>query len=424
MDPSSATTLARNGLRLVPVDTNDEEAFTEWLQADSRGFYESAPSQERLAQARDHQGLHRLEGVYDDTVPHSTPVGTVSTWLTGLTLPGHTSADSWAISSVTVAPTHRRRGIATALLEGELRTAHSLGLPLAILTVSESVIYGRWGFGPATFATSWSIDTKRSRWSGGETPGQLSFTDPDSYRQTAKKVLNTVSTARAGEISMELDPGAAEGLIGPLKDVDDAGKHRLVRYDSPENVPEGFIHYSVEERTDFAQHLVEVHYLAATSDQALRALWRFVIELDLVSEVRATLRACDEPLRELVSDMRGAHTTAVEDHLWVRILDVPAALTARRYESDGEIVLNVTDAQQIANGRFQLTVVNGSARVVPATDEADIDLPVSALGSILLGHPLTQNLALSGKIAGTAEAVAALDRLFRTAVPPHLSVWF
>lgn len=424
VDAISAAALAKNGLRLASVNTDDEAEFTEWLRAEWRGFYESAPGKERLAEARTHKGLHRSVGVYDDTAPHPTPVGTVATWLTELTLPGHTRAESWAISSVTVAPTHRRRGIATSLLEGELRTAHTLGLPLAILTVSESVIYGRWGFGPATFATSWSVDTTRAKWNGGETPGRLSFTDPDSYRQTAKKVLNTVSTTRVGEISMELDPGAAEELIGPLKGDDDAGKHRLVRYDSPENVAEGFMHYSVEERADFAQHLVEVHYLAATSERALRALWRFVVELDLVSEVRATLRACDEPLRELVSDMRAAHTTAVEDHLWVRILDVPAALMARRYESDGEIVLNVTDAQQIANGRFRLTVVDGKGHVAAVTDAADIDLPISSLGSILLGHPLARNLALSRKISGTDEAVATLDRLFRTVIPPRLSVWF
>ena len=403
---------------------SDETSFAEWIRADFRGFHERLPSDEKLAEARNRNSMHRLVAVYDDTIPNPSPVGTVATWSTGLTMPGTALVNAWAISSVTVAPTHRRRGIATALLEGELRTAHALGIPLAILTVSESVIYGRWGFGPATFATSWLIDTKRAQWSGGDTPGRLSFTDPDSYRKTAKQVLKTIMLARAGEIEVEIDPGAAEELIGPHKGDDNAGLHRLVRYDSPEGEPEGFVHYSVEERSDFTQHRAEVHYLAATTDRALRALWRFVLELDLVTEVRATLRAVDEPLPELVSDIRGARVTAVEDHLWVRILDVPAALTARRYESDGEVVVEVTDTQEIANGRFRLTVVAGTATVEPTTDRADIELPVSSLGSILLGHPLARNLALSGKLAGDPAAVATVDRLFRTTVPPRLSIWF
>ena len=117
-------------------------------------------------------------------------------------MPGGARVDSWAISSVTVAPTHRRRGIARAFLTGELRTAQALGLPLAILTVSESVIYGRWGFGPATFASEWRVDTKRVRWAGGETPGRLSFTQPEDYRETGRAVLDRVMAGRTGEIGL------------------------------------------------------------------------------------------------------------------------------------------------------------------------------------------------------------------------------
>ena len=129
----------------------------------------------------------RNTAVYDDADPSREPVGTVNAWPAPLTVPGGGRVDSWAISSVTVAPTHRRRGVARALLGGELRTAHALGLPLAILTVSESVIYGRWGFGPATWATAWSVDTKRVRWVGGETPGRLSFAEAGRVRRDRRE---------------------------------------------------------------------------------------------------------------------------------------------------------------------------------------------------------------------------------------------
>jgi predicted acetyltransferase len=359
--------------------------------------------------------------VYDDAIPSGEPVGTVNSWVAPLTVPGGGRVDAWAISSVTVAPTHRRRRIATALLGGELRTAHALGVPLAILTVSESVIYGRWGFGPATFATAWSIDTKRVRWAGAETTGRLSFTDAEEYRETGERVLDRVMAARAGEIALE--PYLAHRLIGPLKGDPDAEKYRLVRYDSPEGEPEGFVSYTVkdDEADDFTRHTVEVNYLAAATDKALTALWRYLFELDLVARVKIWTRGVDEPLPALVSDIRGATVTDVEDHLWVRILDVPAALQARSYERDGSLVLDVADDLGIAAGRYRITVADGRAEVVTTGDAADVSLAVSALGSVYLGHDTARGLAVAGRIHGD---VAALDRIFRTAVPPRLSTWF
>lgn len=424
LDARSAADLDAVGLRLALVDTADEGAFTEWIRADFRGFHARKPTDETLAEARGYLADRRTTAVYDDSVPNPSttprrPVGTVNSWVAPLTVPGGGTLDSWAISSVTVAPTHRRRGMATALLGAELRTAQSLGVPAAILTVSESVIYGRWGFGPATFATAWSVDAKRVRWAGGETPGRLAFTEPDEYRETGRRVLDRVMAGRAGEIGMT--PYLADRLIGPLTGSSERDKHRLVRYDSPTGEPEGFVNFTVTETSDFVRHTVEVHYLAAATDAALTALWRFLLELDLVAEVKAWTRGVDEPLHALVSDVRGARVTALDDHLWVRILDVPAALAARGYERDGSLVLDVTDELGLADGRYRLTVTEGVGVVTATTDAPEVTLPVAALGSVYLGHDCARALAVAGRITGDT---AALDRLFRTATPPRLSTWF
>ncbi|MGH1550525.1 GNAT family N-acetyltransferase [Leifsonia poae] len=420
LDDTSAQALAATGLRYALVDASDTEALDGWTRADFRGFHGRRPSPEQLAGARENFAPRRNTGVYDDAGATTDPVGTVNTWPAPLTVPGGARVDSWAISSVTVAPTHRRRGIATALLGGELRTAHALGLPLAILTVSESVIYGRWGFGPATWATAWSVDTKRVRWVGGDTPGRLSFTEPEDYEETGAQVLDRVMAARPGEIGLE--PYLAKRLVGPLKGDPEADKARLVRYDSADGEPEGFVSYSLKGGDeDFTRHTVEVRYLAAATPEALRALWRFLLELDLVAEVKVWTRGVDEPLQALVNDVRGAHVTDLEDHLWVRILDVPAALQARTYERDGSLVLEVADELGFAAGRYRLTVQEGRATVSPTEDAADVTLPVTALGSGYLGHDVVRGLALAGRIQGDADA---LDRLFRTAVPPRLSTWF
>ncbi|GAA4179101.1 GNAT family N-acetyltransferase [Gryllotalpicola koreensis] len=419
IDETSRRALADAGLRLALVDTSDAAAFDGWLQADARGFLTARMSREALAEERGYLTTRRTTGVYDDSLPSGSPVGTVSSWPAPLTVPGPAEIPAWLISSVTVAPTHRRKGVATALLGGELRTAHALGYSLAVLTVSESVIYGRWGFGPATFATAWSVDTKRVRWTGPETAGRLSFTEPEDYRETGRAVIARVMASRAGEVGLE--PRLADRLIGPLAGTPDKDEYRLVRYDSPAGEPEGFVSYTVKEQGDFTKHLVEVSYLAAATDEALTALWRYLIELDLVAEVRVSVRGVDEPLHALVSDIRGARVTGVEDHLWVRILDVPAALAARRYETDGSLVLEVEDALGFAAGRFRIDVEGGAATVIPTQDGADVTLPVTALGSVYLGHDLARSLGLAGRIRGD---VAGLDRLFRTAVPPRLSTWF
>ena len=281
------------------------------------------------------------------------------------------------------------------------------------------MIYGRWGFGPATWATEWRVDTKRVKWVGPATTGRLSFTEPEEYREIGRAVIDKVVAGRAGEVAAT--GVLADRLIGPLKGNPDAAKYRLVRYDSPTGEPEGFVNYVVKDSDDFTRHIVDVTYLAAATDEALTALWRFLLELDLVAEVHIDTRGVDEPLPFLVSDIRGARLVSQQEHLWVRILDLPAALAARRYENDGELVLDVVDDLGFAGGRYRMRVSGGEASVETTEAPADVTLPVSSLGAVYLGHDTARHLALSGRIDGDA---LALDRLFRTSVPPRLSMWF
>ncbi|MES1212366.1 MAG: GNAT family N-acetyltransferase, partial [Leifsonia sp.] len=192
-DPTSLANLAKQGLRYIIVDTGDVAAFSAWLHADDRGFLQPAHTQEQLKPLLEGIADRRTTGVYDDANPGpeadagNWPIATVNSWVGQLTIPGSSAEHprtlpSWAISSVTVAATHRRRGIARNLLEGELRTAAALGVPMAMLTVSESTIYGRFGFAPATYATEWTIDTRRVRWSGAASTGRIEYISVAQYR--------------------------------------------------------------------------------------------------------------------------------------------------------------------------------------------------------------------------------------------------
>lgn len=433
IDAAAAERLSERGLHLGLVDTSDTVAFTAWLQADARGFYGPKTAQREIDEQLNGTAYRRTTGVWDETAADAaTPVATVSSWPTPLTVPGGGTVSSWAISSVTVAPTHRRRGIARALLESELRTAASLRIPLAVLTVSESTIYGRYGFAPAAMAAELTIDTRRARFTGPEASGRLHFVSLEQLREQGREVMERVRLQVPGEI--QLDDHLWDRLVGTAGDPKkESPQRRVVRYDDADGIAQGFVVYRVTEgEPDFTQHTVVVEYLLAATDEAYAALWRYLLEMDLVSTVSAPLRSVDEPLLWQVSDVRAVRRVPT-DHLWARILDVPAALSARSYGAPGRIALDVSDPLGLAAGRFLLEIdAHGVAEVTPLAGDADLPadaaglaLTVNELAALYLGGTSAHTLLRAGRLteftSGAADAVAAS---FRSAAAPWLSTWF
>jgi predicted acetyltransferase len=437
IDPTSAERLKAQQLRLALVDTSDRAAFTAWYEADARGFYGPRFTNEKvLDEQLERAEYRRTTGVFDESAAEpQVPVATVATWPTPMTVPGDRSVEAWAISSVTVAPTHRRRGVARSLLEAELRTAHALGVPLAALTVSEATIYARYGFGPATWAHDLSIETRRVRWVGPETFGRVHFVSLESLDRDGRDMYRRARAA--GDI--ELDELLWQRLVGVIADQDDQAKHlRGIRYDDPDGRPQGFAVYRVTEHdSDFTKHAVAVKYLCAATDGAYAALWRFLFELDLVGEVTADLRAVDEPFVWQVGDQRAVQVRSRREHLWVRLLDVKAALEARRYSAQGRIVLDVTDELGMAAGRWHVAIDGSGDAVVDAADPSGDDvvagapevahlaLSVADLSSLYLGGVSASTLVRAGRVREvTPGAADAFDASFRTARAPWLSTWF
>ena len=435
VDQESAETLARNGLRLALVDTEDQESFSAWRRVESRGFHMAEQSDETVQADREGVGYRRISGVWDDAAGDrsqdgTAPVGTAASWPNQLTVPGERTVESWAISDVTVAPTHRRKGIARALLEAELRTAHALGVPMAMLTVSESTIYGRFGFAPAVMSTDWKIDSHRAKWAGHATSGSVRFVPLEEMVEQAGELFERTRLSSPGEIVVW--DARWKQLFGQQGDDKDKAKNlRAVRFDDADGTPQGFVLYSVKGGDgDFAEHTLDVSYLSAATDEAYAALWRYVLEVDLVKEVRAGLRSVDEPLLWQLSDVRGVKTEW-RDHLWLRVLDVQAALEARRFSAPGQFVLEVSDPLGFADGRFLLDVDSDGAGSVTTfdgpipDDAAAVSLSVNDLGGIYLGGVTAVSLTRAGRIRelspGSSERV---DATFRSARAPWLSVWF
>ena len=422
IDPASAAALAARGLRFDLVDTSDREQFRRWLDADSRGFHASRFSDETAAQYMDGTADRRTTGVWDDSGADApTPVATVNSWRAALTVPGEREVDGWAISSVTVASTHRRRGIARALLEAELRNAVADGSPLAMLTVSESTIYGRFGFAPATLSADYEIDTRKARWIGRAATGRVQFVPLRQLREEAPAIIERKRLATPGEITVWSHLwDRTFGLSTDDKAL--ADRIRAIRYDDVDGTPQGYALYTLTENPhDYSKHTANVISLVSVTDDAYAGLWSYLLELDLTTTIKVALRSTDEPLRFSVSDFRAVRSVDVRDHLWIRLLDVPAALSARTYAAPLNLVVEVTDELGFTAGRYQLHT-HGTTRV---SDDPALTLSVATLSALYLGGFSALTLQRAGLITEHVPgAVSSLDRAFRSAVTPHLPVWF
>lgn len=436
LDETSRVALTAEGLRYALLDTTDAAAHDRWLQAAYRGLHFAAFTPDELANFRAGFDYARSIGVWDVTAADAlTPVATVASWRSPLSLGDARSIEAWAISLVHVASTHRRRGIARALLEGELRAAHAAGIPIAMLTVSEATIYGRWGFGLAAYCADYRIATKGLRVTAPMPSGRVHRVDAAALRPLAPAIAARAHERVGGEVPSDaLHWDRAFALAA--RTASRAPHLRAARYDDASGEPQGFVLYSVAEHPDdFSAHTLTVEHLCAATDDALVALWRYVLEQDLVGTVQAALRPVDEPLPWMVSNPRAVQTVARREHLWLRVLDVPAALSARRYAAADSVLLRVADPMGFAEGDWMLTTSPDGAATVTAHEgeplgaadraPAVIDLGVEALGALLLGGTPVEALRVAGRLVegspGSADRLAAVLRPTRA---PHLSTWF
>lgn len=441
LDETSRAALAGQGLTYRRVDAASDDALR-YIEALDRGFLGERASAERIPAIRQALEHERLTGVFDEAGPTRIPVGTVSTWVDEITIDLDSTLPVWAISGVTVSSTHRRRGVARAMLEGELRTAAAAGIPIAGLTVSEATIYGRYGFAPAVDTTTWRIDTKRARWIGPRPTvtagGRLDTIDNETACTDAVALHEVVRRRMPGEVggpSVIWRNATATG-----QGARDAAKVRAVRYTDVAGTPRGVLVYAIDSHPeDYTRNTLQVRALLADGDDAYAALWRFAIEHDLVGTVEAGLLSLDEPLRWMVDDVRALDVRR-RDHEWIRVLDVPACLGARRYRRAGSALLEVTDPLGFCAGTWLLRVAEDGAATVTLEGEGEgegttaqpgsaqeppsVGLTVVELGLLLLGGVRAATLRAAGRVRCTAEAAAWLDETLAPALPPRLSYWY
>lgn len=422
-DETSTQRLKDAGYDYRVVDISDEAESARFARAAERGFLGAEPIGSEIAEMRATWAQRRNVGVFaHDADADELPVGTVNSWVADMAVPGG-SIPMWAISMVTVSATHRRRGIARGLLEGELRAAASAGVPMAGLTVTEATIYGRYGFGPAIQAARVAIDTRTAGWAAPATSGRLEYVDKARLAVELDMVHDNAGSMRTGQI-----PGWKRRWLGLAGITADGAKTdaavRGIRYLDADGVLRGSMSFSLKEQPNSHRSTMTIRHLVAETDEAQRALWGFAVNHDLVDRVEAALRPTDDPLPFLVADQRSVEVS-VHDHGWLRLLDVPAALRGRRFSAALDVVLRVTDAYGFADGTWRVRAdAAGAVSVEETTAAADVTLGVAALSTAYAGAVPPSQLAAAGRIQGDAEAVAALGRALHTDPAPFVSIWY
>jgi len=335
-------------------------------------------------------------------------VGTSGAYSFQMSLPGGHTAGCAGITLVSVRADHRRRGLLHRMMTQLLDDAAARGEPFAALWASESPIYGRYGFGPAVPTLSVSIDRRFGALRADGPVGDIRFIDVEAARTAFPPIYDRSRATRAGLLSRSAgwwnrvlthEPEPAQGT-GPL---------RLALL-----ADRGFLIYHLaSDWTDGAPTgTVTVHDLVALDPSALAALLRFAIDTDLAERIELVRRAPDDPLVAVLVDPARARVAAGWP-MYVRLVDVPAALEARGYLGDDEVVLEVRDDGRPTNaGRWRLAVADGVGRCRRTDAEADASLDVEVLATISLGGVRATSLYDAGRIDGAFATALRLDRLF------------
>ena len=327
------------------------------------------------------------------------------------------------VTMVSVLPSHRRRGLLRAMMEHQLADVRERGEPLAALWASESLIYGRFGYGMAAANARWEIERAHAAIEHSTSPsGTVRLIGAEEAKKLIPATYEAVRKERPGMMSWP--EGRWEWMWYDPEHRRNGGSERRYAVYEEGGDPLGTAVYSSRSKWEdgFGAGTVNVRFLMAESTEAYEALWTYLFGIDLIKNIEAELRPPDEPLEWMLADPRRLRIKR-SDGLWVRIVDVPGALSGRRYAQEGRLVLEVRDNLS-AGGRFALEGGPEGSDCRPTKEDADLVLDIQALGAIYLGADHVRPLQQAGRIKGSRRAVGLADGMFRGAVDPWCPMIF
>jgi predicted acetyltransferase len=402
---------------------NDDDELAEYFDAMSTGFL-ARPDVARIAV--DVKSLWDFDRVWA-AFEGARIRGTFRTWATELTVPGGATVPAAAVTNVTVLPTHRRRGLMREMTLAEHAAARERGEVASLLYAAEYGIYGRFGYGPGCRDARWALDVTSTGFVR-EPLGSVELLTPSpETRDLIAPVFEAWRARQAGEIRRrdyrwDFDLGLREDSWDPR------WKGFVALHRDASGTVAGYARYRSEDKWERGQprNVLTVDELHALTDDAYLGLWRFLADIDWVATLKAERRRAAEPLPWLLTNARAAQTTEIVDGMWVRLLDVPRALEARRYEREGSLVLEVVDGEA-PGGRLRVELDAGPDGATARTTRrsADLTLDAGALGSAYLGGFALRHAVLArGADEHRDGALAEADALLHTLEEPWCSTFF
>ncbi len=322
-----------------------------------------------------------------------------------LTVPGRGPVPFSALTSVAVLPEHRRRGLLVRLMRASLPAD---GPAVSALWASEAAIYGRFGYGIAAEYVRTSVPTgARFRPGvdlGGTRPRELPVAEAEPLIRALYERYAPTRVGALGRTAGHWD----NHLYDPAETRRGMSGYRFAVH------PEGYAVYRVRQgwQDRGADGLAAVHELVALTPRAHAALWRHLLDLDLIAWVEHDA-APDDPLPLLLTDPKQA-VRKTSHGLHVRLVDVARALPMRGYSAPADLVVAVADEFCPWNaGRLRITISGGAATVARTDREPDVSTSSAELGAAFLGGVRLTALAAAGRVQEhSAGAVTALSAAF------------
>jgi predicted acetyltransferase len=321
------------------------------------------------------------------------------------------------VTIVGVHPTHRRRGLLRRMMTTQLNDVRERGEPIAALWASEDTIYGRYGYGPASQCVDMRLPRGSAQLRPGLSPreGQVRLVDHDEALRTFPRIYERIRRRSPGFVLRTRDWWANRNLddnewrrggAGPLN-------RALLELDGR---PAGYAIYRIYQYQTEWKRSLRVQEAQGLDPRATREIWRFLLGVDWMDEIEARLLPVDHPLWHLVARPR-LLGLRVHDGLWVRIVDVGAALSARSYAGEGAVTLEVVSDPLFEDNVGVWTITDGTAR--RSRRRPDVRLDIQALGSVFLSGFTFAELARGERVEEAARGgLARADELFRTDAAP------
>jgi len=384
----------------------DLDVFTSAVFAIGQ-YFGMVPTEERMQRFLDQLTPERMHAAWSD----GAVVGGAGAFTFNMTVPGGDLATA-GVSVVGVYPTHRRRGVLRSLMRAQLDDAHERGEPLAALWASEETIYGRYGYGLASFCGEITLPREYTAFAHTFEPqGTVRFLEPEEALEAIPAVFERIRHDWPGMFSRNRLWWENREIKDPEERREGAGPKRWIAHERDGSI-EGYAVYRHKPGWEHGSSVAELQVVEALgrTSQALRELWGYLLAVDWIATVKASLLPPDHPLFLLLATPRRMRYR-MGDSLWIRLVDVGAALSGRRYLDEATIVFDVSDDFCPWNdGRWKLE--NGAA--LRSDEEPDLRLSVQSLGSAFLGGVSFAALARAGRVEELKDGgLDRADGLFR-----------